>query len=237
MLTDLASARVIFLGEFHDRQEHHSLQLAIIKALRARGVPLAIGLEMFDLESQPALDQWTAGALSLPDFVGRYQQNWTIPWDQYDTILLFARNNRVPLVALDPPAAIVRTVTHHGFASLSSSDLARLPEGVNVSQSGSYREFLRGPFAGHQLPEQFFANFCEAQALRNSTMALITRRYLTQHPDRVMVILTGVGHAMRRAAAATVADNGAVTTRIVVPLVPGLLDVLEMDDADYFVSE
>ena len=50
-----------------------------------------------------------------------------------------------------------------------------------------------------------------------------------------MVVIAGVGHAMRRAVPAAVAMDG-VTLRIVIPQVEGLYEELNGDDMDYFVS-
>ena len=92
MLADLRQARVIFVGEFHDQRDHHLLQLQVIKELYEKGIPLAIGLEMFDLEKQPILDEWVQGSIPLQEFVARYSKGWNIDWAEYDSIMLFARN-------------------------------------------------------------------------------------------------------------------------------------------------
>ena len=60
-LPGIRKSRVILIGEKHDRESHHRFQLEVIKALHATGEPLAIGLEMFQAESQQALDDWVGG--------------------------------------------------------------------------------------------------------------------------------------------------------------------------------
>jgi hypothetical protein len=50
-----------------------------------------------------------------------------------------------------------------------------------------------------------------------------------------MVVIAGVGHAMRRAVPSAVAQEG-LSLRIVIPQVDGLYDELNSDDMDYFVS-
>ncbi|HEY6008634.1 MAG TPA: ChaN family lipoprotein [Geobacteraceae bacterium] len=239
MVTDLRTARVIFLGEFHDRREHHRLQLQVITALQKSGVPFAIGMEMFDLESQGALDLWGEGKLGLLDFVGTYQRNWNIDWAEYDTILLFARNNRIPLVGLNVPDDIIERVANGGTGALRPADRARLPAGVSAAMDDSYRDFLRRAFVSHAMGEKGFDAFCDAQGVRNSTMALRIAAYLEQHPEQTMVVISGVGHAVRRAVPAQLALRlPRLTSRIVLPLADGELPVgVEAADADYLWEE
>ena len=235
MIADTRQARAVFVGEYHDQREHHALQLDVIKALRRGGTPLAIGVEMFDMESQPVLDRWVRGEMELREFMAYYQQKWTINWAEYDSILLFARNNRIPLIALNAPADLVNKVAHGGFGSLNDHEINRLPVGVNGTASPSYREFMREAFADHMLDDASFNNFCEAQAVRNNTMRSLIKSYLVKNPERSMVVITGVGHAMRRAVADELGRDAALTTRIIIPVMEGLFDRINRDDADYFV--
>lgn len=233
MMDDLGQARVVFVGEFHDQRDHHRLQMRIIRELHRQGKSLAIGFEMFDLEKQPVLDEWVAGAVSLQEFVEKYRQSWSINWAEYDEIMLFARNNRIPMVALDAPADIVQLVTRFGRAGLHPGALLRLPSGVTTEISPSYRRFMARAFSTHEIPGHLFDNFCAAQGVRNSTMARRISGYLAGNPRRTMVVIAGVGHAMRRAVPAGL---GGLSTRIVIPQVEGLYEELEGDDMDYFVT-
>lgn len=235
MTADLLPAKVVFVGEFHDQRDHHTLQLNIIKELHRQGAELAIGLEMFDIEKQPTLDEWSSGRLPLQEFVAKYSKGWSINWAEYDSIMLFARNNRIPLVALDAPPAIVRLVTHGGSAALGQEALQRLPAGVTTLISPSYRKFMSQAFQAHTIPSAMFANFCAAQGLRNSTMARVITGYLARHPNRRMVVIAGTGHAMRRAVPSLLAPSG-LAARIVIPKVAGLYEELERSDMDYYVT-
>ena len=52
----LVEARVVYVGEHHDRAADHEAQRAIVEALHARDPQIAIGLEMVQRPYQPALD-------------------------------------------------------------------------------------------------------------------------------------------------------------------------------------
>ena len=51
MLDDLATADVIYLGEFHTIQRHHEIQAEVLAHLAQSGVSLALGLEQMDPRS------------------------------------------------------------------------------------------------------------------------------------------------------------------------------------------
>ena len=54
IIDQLVDKRVVFVGESHERYDHHLTQLEIIRRLQARGIPLAIGLEMIQRPFQVA---------------------------------------------------------------------------------------------------------------------------------------------------------------------------------------
>jgi uncharacterized iron-regulated protein len=237
LVAEIRRAPLVVVGEFHDRSSHHELQLNLIKHLEAQGVPVVIGLEMFDLASQPALDRWSKGELDLAEFTRLYQQNWTISWTEYDQILLYARNRRLPLIGLNAPQDLVIRVSRYGWQSLRAEDRARLPVGVTAATTADYRDFLGRSFHSHAIDPALFDHFCAAQGLRNNTMALLIKQALAEHPGATMVVITGVGHAIRRGIAAALDPELAARTRIIVPDVDGLFTQLDEQDVDYIVTE
>lgn len=233
----LADARVVFVGEYHDQTSHHELQLKVIQNLVARGVPLVIGLEMFDMESQPALDRWSRGELHLDEFTQLYRSNWTIAWAEYDQILLYARNQRIPLIGLNAPQDLVSRVSRFGWQSLRTEEKERLPKGITVGIADDYREFLLSAFVDHRQDHKLFDFFCEAQGLRNNSMALLIRQAAADYPGSTVVVLTGVGHAMRRGVANALGEGMAARTKIVVPYVDSIFATVDERDVDFIVTE
>lgn len=234
MMGDVRRARLIFVGELHDNQEHHRLQLEMIKALQASGSRLAIGMEMFRAESQPALDRWVAGTMDLLEFMAIYRDNWTIPWEAYNEILLYARNNRIPLVALNAPREIMQKVYRQGFGSLTPEELRNLPQDVTCRVDKPYMDFVRRSFVWHSTDDAMLRYFCEAQLLRNKVMADRLNAYLIKEPARQMIVVTGVGHALRWGVPDEFAGLSHVEMRIVIPqLSEATAESLHRDDADY----
>ena len=63
LLEALDSKQAIFVGETHDRYDHHLNQLTVIRGLHERGVDLAVGMEFFQAPFQPFLDHYVAGKI------------------------------------------------------------------------------------------------------------------------------------------------------------------------------
>jgi uncharacterized iron-regulated protein len=63
LLEALDSKRAIFVGETHDRYDHHLNQLTVIRGLHERGLDLAVGMEFFQEPFQPDLDDYVAGRI------------------------------------------------------------------------------------------------------------------------------------------------------------------------------
>lgn len=235
LIGDLKKTQLVFIGEVHDDREHHQFQLDVVKGLREAGARIAIGVEMFSDDWQPALDRWVDGRISLLDFVEIYQRNWTIPWACYDTLFLYARNNRIPIIALNPPKEVVQKVFRHGFASLGPNDRKLLPEGVSCEVDTSYRRFIRSMFADHGSDPQRFDNFCEAQLVRNRTMAKHLSNYLAKNTGVTVVVISGIGHSIRRGVPDETARMGNYTMRVVMPkLQEESRSSIRTDDSDYF---
>lgn len=238
MVADLKGASLVFMGEVHDKREHHDLQLEVIKALHQAGIPVAIGVEMFSFDYQPLLDKWSAGKVPLAEFVRAYQQSWTVPWAMYDDIFLYARNNRIPLIALDVPRDIAMTVARNGFASLPPAVRQRLPATAGCRIDAPYMDFIRSAFENHGYGKHEFMHFCEAQQLRNQTMAWYLQGYHRRKPQRVVVVITGVGHAMKRGIPYEIQQLAPLPLKVIIPqLAPGARDSLDDSDADYYLMD
>jgi uncharacterized iron-regulated protein len=237
MIGELRNSPLVFVGERHDAASHHQLQLDIIKGLKTTGKPLAIGMEMFEGASQSALDAWSAGKVPEQVFRKVFEENWrNIPWGLYEEILLYARDNRIPVVALNAPRLVVQKVSQHGFASLSSGDLRLLPPGLSAEVSDSYVAFIGSSYPDHGRSGEAFRKICEAQMLRNRVMARRVADYLALHPESTMIVLAGGGHARKEGGIPS--ELGELPYRIVLPPYAGMTSKTATEkDADYLLEE
>jgi len=78
LLDELVMVRVVFVGENHDRFEHHRIQLKILQGLLERGKEVAVAMEMFERPHQPVLDRWSQGFLLEEEFLK--EVNWETTW-------------------------------------------------------------------------------------------------------------------------------------------------------------
>jgi len=237
MIEELRGTRIVFAGENHDQRQDHKAQLAVIKGLLQSGTPLAIGLEMFTADSQEKLDLWSIGKLSEIDFIKLYYRDWGMPWPLYRDIFLYARKHRIPMIALNVPHAISRKVARSGFASLTPEERKRLPEGITCNIDPVYRSFVRKAYSLHSGgSDRSFENFCEAQMLWNKGMGWYLQKYLAGNPGRTVVVLTGTGHAMKRAIPEEVFQGGKFSYKVILPEQPDLdRDAVTSQDADYLL--
>ncbi|HJV66590.1 MAG TPA: ChaN family lipoprotein [Geomonas sp.] len=237
MLSELHGSPLLFIGERHDTPSHHEVQLKVIESLKGEGQPVAIGMEMFETSSQGELDQWSAGRLPELDFRGVFERNWrNIGYPLYRDILVYARDKRLPVLALNPPREIVQKVARSGFASLTEAELGLLPKGIDATVDDAYLQFISSAYAFHGRNGDSFRYLCEAQMLRNRVMARRLTDYLALHPGTVMVVLVGGGHARRQGGIP--AEIEKVGYKIVLPTIPALTSkTVTRTDGDYLMEE
>jgi uncharacterized iron-regulated protein len=233
---------MVFAGEVHSNQQHHQLQLNIIRSLHQLSVPVAIGLEMFRADNQGDLDKWASGGFTEEEFIRKYQQNWSLPWPLYRDIFLYARNNAIPLVGLNIPAEITKKVAVAGFSSLNEDELRRLPPETGCMVNEQYMKFIRRAYSMHGHGDSQFRYFCEAQLLWDQVMARNLLEFSKKNPEKTIVVIAGNGHAWKRGMPEQVRNLSHKTPfRVVLPYIPGAVEprLITAEDADFihFYSE
>lgn len=198
ILPELAQQRVVFVGESHDRYEHHLAQLAIIKGIHQRYPRLAIGLEFFQWPFQEVLDRFVAGEIDEAQMLrqSEYFSRWRFDYRLYKPILDYARANRITLVALNVPAELTEKVSAGGLAALTAEERASLPADIE-RKDPAYRARVEAVYKLHpQRPDSNFENFLDVQLCWDEGMAATAATFLKANPDHKMVILAGTGHVI-----------------------------------------
>ena len=192
----LGDKRVVFVGEQHDRYEHHLTQLEIIRRLHRRYPALAIGMEAFQQPFQSRLDAYVAGEISEQELLrsSEYYARWRFDYRLYAPILRYAREQRLPVVALNLAEEITRQVGRGGIESLSEEQRRQVPDDIDRSDD-AYRQRLSEVFDSHPRSNgQSFEHFLEVQLLWDEGMAQRAVEYLQANPQWRMVVLAGSGH-------------------------------------------
>ena len=70
-------------------------------------------MEMFTRPYQPFLDQWVAGEIDENKFLEETQwdKEWGYDYNLYKDILDFAREKKIPVIALNAPKELVKIVS------------------------------------------------------------------------------------------------------------------------------
>ncbi|MCB1876633.1 MAG: ChaN family lipoprotein [Chromatiales bacterium] len=194
---DLAAKRVVFVGETHDRLEHHLNQLEVLQKLHTIHPRIAIGVEWFQQPFQNVLDDYIAGRIDEAELIRRseYYDRWRFDYRLYRPILDYARKHAIPVIALNLEAEITRTVGREGFDALDADQRARIPPESEIDRNDdAYRERLRQVFDQHPMKGRSFENFENVQLLWDEGMASRAAKFLNNHPDHTLVVFAGSGH-------------------------------------------
>jgi uncharacterized iron-regulated protein len=192
----LGEKRAIFVGEVHDRLEHHQNQLRIIQNLYARYPDLAIGVEYFQQPFQSYLDDYIAGRIDEREMLIKteYFKRWQLDYRLLQPIFEFAREKHIPVLALNISDEIHNKVFKGGMKSLSPQERSQTPDDIEPA-SEHYRQRLKAIFDSHPRGNDF-NTFVEGVLLWDSSMADTAARYLNDHPQSRMVVLAGMVHIM-----------------------------------------
>jgi len=234
LIPALAGKRVVFVGETHNRYDHHLIQLEIIRGLHQLHPQLAIGMETFQQPFQPYLNDYVTGAISEQEMLRatEYYQRWRMDYRLYAPILHYAREHQLPVIALNLPVELTRKVGRIGLEGLTAAERARLPDEIDRSDA-AYAERIKEVFEYHPRGSgQPFEHFLEVQLLWDEGMAERAAGFLQANPDHHMVIVAGSGHLAygsaipRRLLRRVEADTAIVLNSWEGSIEPGLADYL-----------
>jgi len=203
MIKEMEDSRFVYIGESHDNMTMHDIQLRIIQALYEKDKNIAIGLEMLPTEVQSVLDKWSQGQLAEDNFLRevRWYIHWNMNFGFYEKIFDFARENKIPIYALNVPRETISKIRMKGWENLSEEEKALVPQ-PNLS-SEEHRTLIRAIFATTELPhqmkgeglEKMFEGLYRAQAAWDEVMAANAIKG-AENAKRKMVVLAGSGHLL-----------------------------------------
>lgn len=224
-LTDrLMKADLVCVGEQHDSELTHRVQLQIIKALFARDERLGVGMEMFQRPFQKALDRYGRGDITEEELLraSEYQKRWGYDWSLYRPVVDFCRRNAVPLAALNAPREITRKVSKVGYEGLSAAEkeeLGQVDFHVKAHRDHWFERLAR-MHGRAKAPAAEKERSYQVMTIWDEVMGASAAAFQKERRLRRLVVLAGSGHVERgfgipdRAAKRT--GGKAVTVRIVV---------------------
>jgi len=124
LVTRLARADFLLLGERHDNPDHHLLQAEVLRSLIALGRRPAVGFEMFGLDDANAIANHLAfapnDAAGLGPAVNWEKSGWP-DWAMYQPIAEAAFQAKLRIVATNLPLATARKMSSDGLAAIEPS--------------------------------------------------------------------------------------------------------------------
>lgn len=190
-------ARVLYVGETHAHKASHQVQLKVLKACYEKfGNTIAIGMEMFTRPYQPFLDQWIAGEIDEQRFLEetRWDKEWGYDYLLYKDILDFAREKKIPVIALNAPKELVKMVSKKGLQALSEEEKKQLPE-IDTTDF-FHRVYLERAIREHIDRSADLEKYNDVQSLWEEYMAQTIADYLAswEGKDKKFLVFTGNGH-------------------------------------------
>ena len=202
MIERLLDADLVCIGESHDSELQHRVQLQIIKALHAHDERLGIGLEMFQRPFQKEIDRYLAGEASEEEFLkaAEYKQRWGYDWSLYQPIVEFGFRNKLPVAALNAPRELTGRISKVGFAGLTDEEKKQL--GNIDFQLKEHRDYwyerlatLHGS-AIKRTPEEKERSY-QVMTVWDDYMAASTAQFQKERNLKRMVVIAGSGHIER----------------------------------------
>lgn len=196
MVKDLAQQDAVFVGEMHNCPICHWLERRLLQSLHqacaaegsakkgkkdAAPKGVAVGMEMFEADDQLVIDEYFAQQITADRFESeaRFWPNYST---DYEPLVDFAYEHRLPLVATNVPRRYANSVKNHGIAFLDSlSDEAKrylpplpIPYQANEQATEAFGLMAAMGKGKSSNPEWL----SQSQALKDATMAWNTAQWL-----------------------------------------------------------
>ncbi len=200
VLPRVSGKRIVYVGEYHDRFSNHAVELEVIKALHRKSKKIAIGMEMFQRPFQKVLDEYIAGTIDERAMLKgtEYFKRWGFDYNLYRPVLTYAREQKIPVIALNIRNEIVDKVSKGGIDSLSAEEKKEIPAKMDLSDE-DYKKRLHEVFDKHKgLKMNTFDFFYQSQILWDESMSQSIDDLLKRRPDLQkdgqVVVIAGSGH-------------------------------------------
>lgn len=223
LITFLAAADAVCVGERHDQVLDHYAELRLLQGLGARrefrGFELGLAMEMIRSSEQPTLSAYEEGKINDTEFedLSQWKTQWGYPIQYYRPQLRFAAAHGVDLMGLGVDRELTHAVADSGLSGLNEEQARFLPE--IDSTDTSHRELFDSLMDGHPMKAGAADNYYAAQLIWDETMAEISTAWLSERaPGRKLLIFAGTAHCHRSAIPARIARRGGFTVVSVLPV-------------------
>lgn len=143
-------ADYVLLGESHTNMTDHLSQAAILEKMAKRRLKPVLAMEFVDVDSQPTLDRFNRGEISVDQLAETLNWDRTVGYsfELYRPIFETAQNYKIPVYALNIPRRVVREARLNGLDKIPEKDKKYLP-GLLIPASDEQRAYLLKFFEEH----------------------------------------------------------------------------------------
>lgn len=198
-LNEVSNSDVILVGEVHSDSLTHVFEYELLKNMYTQSKKIAIALEMFERDIQEILDQYLTGEITEEEFM-KQSRPWRNYTSAYKPLIEFARENQLPVLAMNVPRHYANQVALEGEAALSE-----IPESEKVwiaeklkSPDNSYKKRFFEQMGGTRRPGPMgkfnVENLYKAQCLKDDTMAESIRNFFDKNPGYKVITFQGSFH-------------------------------------------
>jgi uncharacterized iron-regulated protein len=194
IIEDCNKADVLFFGEEHNDSAGHYLENIIFQALHKQyGDDITLSLEMFEEDNQTALNDYLAGFIPEDRF-SKDVRLWS-NYKDYRPMIEYAKQNKLNVIAANPPRRYVSMVSRRGMRSLDSlsKDAKKfLPPLPYDTLTGRYREKFMETMKGS--PGGGSPNIYYSQSLWDAGMSYSIYKFLKKHKHQKVFHCVGRFH-------------------------------------------
>ncbi len=194
IIEDMVNADVLFFGEEHNDSIGHYLENKIFRALHNRYADkVALSMEMFESDNQLVLNEYLEGRIDEKRLSSDVRL-WN-NYKDYRPMIEYAKQNKVPVIAANPPRRYVNMVTRRGMLlldSLSKEAKQYLPPLPYDTLGGRYREKFMDIMKG--APESSSRNIYYSQSLWDAGMSYHIYRYMKKNKGKKVFHCVGKFH-------------------------------------------
>lgn len=188
---------LVAFGELHGHPAARRAELELLTAMLAQARPVALALEFFERDTQPALDDYLAGRIDEATMRERTARTASYD-DEHRALVEACKRAKVPVIAANSPRRLVTAYRKQELpypvwlATLGEDERALMPVRSEPPHDEHERRFmaLMGPKRGPA--------FWKSMALWNDAMAESIATFRADHPEHRVLLTVGAFHVAAR---------------------------------------
>ena len=194
IVSDFASANVLFFGEEHNDSVGHYLEATLFQKIAAAyPKKVALTMEMFHTDVQPVINEYLAGVISEKNFI-KEARAWN-NYKDYRPMIEIAKQHQLDVIGGNAAARYSNAVTRGGLtvlAQLPSNSLQFIaPLPIDTATGRYYDKFIE-TLGGHNMGSM---KIYQTQNFWDSTMAWSIAKYLKANKNVKVFQVNGRFHS------------------------------------------